>query len=184
MYSFKIEEAEEAIKAYLRKYPNSKAAGKALNGDCAATMELYEKLCGPQEFDGGPADEALSIIYEAYNRQYPPAMIRLAQVEMCDDIKYWPEGVMTLMEAYKLGSQEAMILLKNDWHNSVKDIDARRKVGNRLNKYEEFVLAFYYHYGIEVEKDEALALNLFKSSAKQGCDEAKKFLQLPDVKEG
>lgn len=81
------------------------------------------------------------------------------------------------MEAYKLGSQEAMILLKNDWHNSVKDIDAQRKVGNRLNKYEEFVLAFYYHYGIEVEKDEALALNLFKSSAKQGCDEAEKFLK-------
>ena len=88
MYSFKIEEAEEAIKAYLRKHPNSKAAGKALNGDCAAMMELYEKLCGQQEFDGGPADEALSIIYEAYNRHYPPAMIRLAQVEMCDDIKY------------------------------------------------------------------------------------------------
>ena len=157
MYSFKIEEAEEAIKAYLRKHPNSKAAGKALNGDCAAMMELYEKLCGPQEFDGGPADEALSIIYEAYNRKYPPAMIRLAQVEMCDDIKYWPEGTMTLMEAYKLGSQEAMIQLKNDWHNSVKDIDAQRKVGDRLNKYEEFVLAFYYYYEIEVEKNEALA---------------------------
>ena len=81
------------------------------------------------------------------------------------------------MEAYKLGSQEAMIQLKNDWHNSVKDIDAQCKVGDRLNKYEEFVLAFYYYYGIEVEKDEAFALNLFKSSAKQGCDEADKMLQ-------
>ena len=38
-------------------------------------------------------------------------------------------------------------------------------------------LAFYYHYGIEVEKNEALALNLFKSSAKQGCDEAEKCLK-------
>ena len=176
MYTFKIKDAEVAIRAYLRKHPSSKVAGNALNGDCATMMEIYEKLCGPQEFDGGPTDEALSIIYEAYNRQYPPAMIRLAQVEMCDDIKYWPEGVMTLMEAYKLGSQEAMAQLKNDWHNSVKDIDAQRKVGDRLNEYEEFVLAFYYHYGIEVEKNEALALNLFKSSAKQGCDEAKKML--------
>ena len=49
--------------------------------------------------------------------------------------------------------------------------------GQTLYKYEEFVLALYYHYGIEVEKDEALALNLFKSSAKQGCDEAEKFLK-------
>ena len=177
MYTFKIKEAEDSIREYLRRYPNSKVAEKALNGDCAAMMELYERLCGSQEFDGGPADEALSIINEAYNRNYPPAMIRLAQVEMCDDIKYWPEGAMILMEAYKLGSQEAMAQLKSDWHNSVKDIDAQRKVGDSLNKYEEFVLAFYYHYGIEVEKNEALALNLFKSSVKQGCDEAGKMLK-------
>jgi TPR repeat protein len=103
-------------------------------------------------------------------------MIRLAQIEMCEDIKYWPEGAMLLMEAYKLGSQEAITQLKNDWHNSVKNIDAQRKVGDRLNKYEEFVLAFYYHYGIEVEKNEALALRLFKASANHGCDEAERFL--------
>ena len=129
------------------------------------------------EFDGGPTEEALYIIYEAYNRKYLPAMIRLAQIEMCEDIKYWPEGAVLLMEAYKLGSQEAIIQLKNDWHNSVKDIDAQRKVGDRLNKYEEFVLAFYYYYGIEVEKDESLALHLFQSSVKQGCEEAEIFLR-------
>lgn len=181
MYSFKIKEAEEAIKAYLRKHPNSKTACESLNGNCAAMMELCEKLCGSREFDGEPADEALFIIYEAYNRKYPPAMIRLAQIEMCDDTKYWPEGVLILMEAYKLGSQEAIIQLKNNWHNSVKDIDAKRKVGDRLNKHEEFLLAFYYHYGIEVEKNETLASRMFQSSAKQGCDEAKKFLQPPDA---
>ena len=177
MYSFKIEEAEDAIRGYLRKHPNSKVADRALSGDCAAMMELYEKLCGPEEFDGGPTDEASSIIYEAYNRKYPPAMIRLAQIEMCDDVKYWPEGVMTLMEAYKLGSQEAMTQLKNDWYNCVKDIYDQRKAGDRINKYEEFVLAFYFHYGIEVEKDEALALCLLQSSAKQGCDEAERLLK-------
>lgn len=177
MYSFKIKEAEEIIKEYLRRHPNSKVAVKALDGDCCAMMELYEKLCGSQEFDGGPTEESLSIINEAYNRKYPPAMIRLAQIEMCEDIKYWPEGAVLLMEAYKLGSQEAIIQLKNDWHNSVKDIDAQRKVGDRLNKYEEFVLAFYYYYGIEVEKDESLALHLFQSSVKQGCEEAEIFLR-------
>ncbi len=82
-----------------------------------------------------------------------------------------------MMEAYKLGSQEAITQLKNDWHNSVKNIDAQRKVGDRLNKYEEFVLAFYYYYGIEVEKDESLALHLFQSSVKQGCEEAEIFLR-------
>ena len=176
MYSFKIKEAEEIIREYLRRHPNSKVAIKALDGDCCAMMELYEKFCGSQEFNGGPTEEALYIIYEAYNRKYPPAMIRLAQIEMCNDITYWPEGVMILIEAYNLGSQEAMIQLKNDWNNSVKDIDAQWKVGDRLNKYEEFVLAFYYHYGIEVEKNEALALRLFKASANHGCDEAERFL--------
>ena len=177
MYSFKVKESEHVIREYLRKHPNSKVAERALNGDCAAMMELYEKLCGPEEFDGGATDEAVFIIYEAYNRKYPPAMIRLAQVEMCDGIQYWPEGVMILMEAYKLGSQEAMTQLKNDWHNCVRDIEDKRKVGDRINKYEEFLLAFYYYHGIEVAKDETLALCLFKSSAKLGCDEAKRMLE-------
>ena len=176
MCSFKIREAEMAIRGYLRKHPNSKAAAQALNGDCAAMMELYEKLCGPREYDGGPSDDALSIIHEALNRKYPPAMVRFAQMEICNDIECWPEGVMTLMEAHKLGSQEAMTQLKNGWHNSVKDIDDQRKVGYRINEYEEFVIAFYYQYGIEVEKNESLALRLFQSSAKHGCDEAKKLL--------
>ncbi len=177
MYSFKIKEAEEAISEYLRRHPNSKVAGKALDGDCAAMMELYEKICGPEEFDGGPTDEALSIIFEAYNRKYPPAMIRLAQVEMCDDIKYWPEGAMILMEAYKLGSQDAMTQLKNGWHNSVIDIEAQYKGGEQINQYEEFILAFYYYYGISTSKNETLALRLLQSSAKQGCAEAANMLR-------
>lgn len=179
MYSFKVDGAEAAIREYQRRHPNSKVAAKALDGDCAAMMELYEKLCGPieQVVEEGPSDDAAIILSEAAFSKYTPAMVALAQVEMCDDIQFWPEGVMLLMEAYKLGSQEAMTQLVNDWHNSVKDIDAQRKVGDRLNEYEEFVLAFYYHYGIEVEKNEALALRLFKSSAKQGCDEADKMLQ-------
>ena len=183
MYSFKIPEAETAIRKYLRKHPNSKAAVKALNGDCASMMELYEKLCGPieQVVEEGPSDDAAMIISEAINCKYPPAMVRFAQDTMCLGDQYWTEGLMMLLEAYKLGSQEAMTQLENDWHNGVKNIDAQRKVGDRLNKYEEFELAFYYHYGIEVGKDEALALRLFQSSAKHGCDEAKKFLQLADA---
>ncbi len=179
MYLFKIPEAETAIRKYLRKHPNSTAAINALNGDCAAMMELYEKLCGPREFDGGLSDDAVSIIYEAFNRNFPPAMIRLAQVEMCDDIKYWPEGIMKLMEAYKLGSQEAMTQLQESWHNCVKDIDRQYKTGDRINKYEEFILAFYYHYGIGFPKDASLAQRLFQLSARHGCDEANGFLHDP-----
>lgn len=178
MYSFKIKEAEEAVRGYLHRHPDSKIAVKALDGDCAAMMELYERLCGPIEkvLDEGPSDDASFIILEAVNRKYLPAMVKYAQDTMCLGEEYFADGLITLMEAHKFGSKEAMIQLRDDWHNSVKDIDAQRKVGERLNKYEEFVLAFYYHYGIGVEKNEALALNLFKSSAKQGCDEAKKML--------
>ena len=127
------------------------------------------------------SNDTTFISFAAVYRIFLPARGRYAKDTMCLGEEYFADGLITLMEAHKLGSQEAMAQLKNDWHNSVKDIDAQRKFGDRLNEYEEFVLAFYYHYGIEVEKNEALALNLFKSSAKQGCDEAKKFLQLPDA---
>ncbi len=179
MYSFKIREAEMAIRGYLRKHPNSKAATQALNGDCAAMIELYEKLCGPieQVVEEGPSNDAAMIISEAIICKYPPAMVRFAQDTMCLGDNCFTKGLMMLLDAYKLGSQEAMTQLKNDWHNGVKDIDARRKVGDRLNKYKEFIIAFYYHYGIEVEKNESLALRLFQSSAKHGCEAAQKLLQ-------
>ena len=179
MYSFKFKEAETAIKEYQRRHPKSKAAAKALNGDCAAMMELYEKLCGPidQVVEKGPSDDAVMIIFEAVNRKYTPAMVKLAQVEMCDDIDYWPEAIMMLMDACKLGSQEAMMQLQNNWDNCVKDIDAHYRKGKRMSKYDEFMLAFYYYYGIGTSKDVALAQRLFQSSAKRGCEEAKKMLQ-------
>ena len=183
MYTFKIPEAEIAIKDYLQRHPNSKVAIKALNGDCPSMMALYEQLCGPREFDGGPSDNALQIIYEAYNRKYPPAMVRLAQVEMCDEFKWWPEGLMTLIEAYQLGSQEALTELKNAWHNTGRDIDNRRKSGEELDQYEGFTLAFFYYYGIDVSKDESLALRLFESAAKHGCEEAQKILETITPKE-
>lgn len=179
MYTFKIDSAEAAIREYQRRHPNSKVAAKALNGDCAAMMELYEELCGPIEkvVEEGPSDEATDIIFEAVNCKYAPAMVRFAQDTMYVDRKYWPDGLMMLMEAYKLGSQDAMTQLQNDWQNCVKDIDDQHKVGEELNKYEEFVLAFYYHYGIGVVKNEALALGMFLSSEKHGCEEASKILK-------
>lgn len=179
MYIFKIHEAETAIKGYLQRHPNSKVAVKALNGDCEAMMELYEKLCGPieQVVEEGPSDDAAMIISEAMNCKYPPAMVRYALDTMClDNGEYWADGLMTLMDAYKLGSQEALTALKNVWHNAGKDIDNRRKAGEKLNQSDEFTVAFYYYYGIGVSKDESLALRFFQAAAKHGCEEAKKML--------
>lgn len=178
MYTFKIDSAEAAIREYQRRHPNSKVAAKALNGDCAAMMELYEELCGPIEkvVEEGPSDEATDIISEAVYCKYAPAMVRFAQDTMYVDGEYWPDGLMMLMEAYKLGSQDAMTQLQNDWYNFVKDIDEQRRYGEELKKYEEFILAFYYHYGIGVPKDEALARRLFQSSAKHGCEKASDML--------
>ncbi len=179
MYKFKIDEAEEAIRKYLRKRPNSKVAAKALDGDCKAMMELYKRLCGPIErvVEDGPSDDAAMILFEAAYCKYTPAMVTLAQVEMRKDIQAWPHGVMLLMEAHKLGSQEAMTCLQNDWHNCVKDIDVQYRADERINRYEEFMLAFYYHHGIGTAKDEVLAQKLFQLSAKHGCVEANKFLK-------
>ncbi len=179
MYTFKLDGAEAAIREYQRRHPNSKVAVKALNGDCAAMMELYEKLCGPieQVVEEGPADDAAEIILEAVNCKYTPAMVRFAQDTMCLNDRCWTAGIKMLVDAYKLGSQEAMTQLKNDWHNGRKDIEVRYRGGAILSKYEEFELAVYYYYGIGVLKDEELGLRLFCSAAKRGCEEAKKVLQ-------
>lgn len=179
MYTFMVKDAEVAIRAYQQRHLNSKAVTKALNGDCAAMMELYEKLCGPieQVVEEGPSDDATFIISEAVNRKYAPAMVRFARDTMCLGDEYWVAGLMMLLEAYKLGSHEAMTQLKCDWHNCVKDVAVRYRAGGILNKYEEFMLAFYYYYGLGAEKDETLANKLFLSSAKRGCEEAKKILQ-------
>jgi len=179
MYTFKVKDAEVAIREYQRRHPNSKAATQALNGDCAAMMELYEKLCGPieQVVEEGPSDDATFIIFEAVNRKYVPAMVRFAQDTMCLGDEYWADGLMMLIEAYKLGSQEAMTQIQNDWYNGVKDIEVRHKRGAILNKYEEFVLAVYYYNGFGAKKDETLANKLFLSSAKRGCNEAKKIIR-------
>lgn len=177
MYSFKVKDAEYAIREYLHGHPNSKVAAKALEGDCAAMMELYEKLCEPAEkvIEEGPSDDATFVIFEAVNRKYVPAMIRFAQDTMIDE-EFWPNGLMMLMEAYELGGQEAMMQLRNNWNNCIKAIEARYKNGEWISKNEEFMLAFYYYYGIVTPKNEALALRLFQSSAKRGCDEASRLL--------
>ena len=179
MYSFKIKYAECAIKQYLYRHPNSKVAAKALDGDCEAMMKLYEKLCGPAEkvIEEGPSDDAIFIISEAVNQKHIPAMITFAQDTMCVCEEFWPDGLMILLEAYNLGSQEAMTELRNDWHNCVKNVEASYKDGERISKYEEFMLAFYYYHGIETFKNEALALSLFQSSAKRGCYQASSMLQ-------
>lgn len=194
MYSFKIPEAETAIRKYLRKHPNSKAAVKALNGDFASMVELYEKLCGPieQVLDEGPSDNATSIISEAVACKYPPAMVRFAQDTMCLDGMHWADGLITLMDAYNLGIQDALTELRSAWHNVGKDMDDRRRSGEELDQYDEFTIAFFYYHGIGVSKDESFALRLFLAAAEHGCDEANMMLKkirpdepemLPDKKE-
>ena len=188
MYTFKHNDAEVAIRVYFQDHPASQVAVRALNGDCAAMMELYEELCGPSEqvFDEGPSDNATSIISEAVACKYAPAMVRLAQDTMgLGDGIYWADGLMMLMEAYTLGSQEALTVLRNAWHNVGKDADRRRKSGAELDQYDEFTVAFFYYHGIGVSKDEPLALRLFRAAAKHGCDEANKMLKKirPDEQE-
>ena len=177
MYTFKSEQAEAEIRNYLRMHPNSKTAAKALNGDCAAMMELYEKLCGPKELEEGPTDAATMILEEAVNCKYTPALIRIARVEMCVGIEYWPDAIKTLKEAYELGDKRALFLLQDNWENCVKDADEKYKKGEYLNRYEECVLAFYYYYGIGTPQDETMALRLFQSAAKRQCDEAREMLR-------
>ena len=50
MGTFKVKDAEESIRECQRRHPNSKAATKALNGDCTAIMKLCERVYGMQGF--------------------------------------------------------------------------------------------------------------------------------------
>ena len=127
MYTFKSKEAEAAIRNYLCTHSQSETATRALNGDCAAMMELYEELCGPQEIEEGPSEVAARIINEAIICKYPPAIVRMAQVEMCLGLEYWPDALIMLLEAYELGSKEASIELQDLWTNYVKYTDERDK---------------------------------------------------------
>ena len=178
MYGFKTVEAEEAIREYLCKHPNSKVAAKALNGDCLAMMELYEKLCGPHEFEGGPSDAASWILCEASNCKYTPAMIRLAQVEMCQGDEYLPDGLNMLYEAMQLGDHDAQCKLFNEWHNEVQEW-ANLKSGDvdELDKAQEYAVGFYYLRGICVDCDKDKATSFLLRSAVHGCKEAMVLLQ-------
>lgn len=183
MYKFKIDGADSAIREYLCKHPNSKVAAKALNGDCKAMMELYEKLCGSQEFDIGPSDEAYWILYEAANCKYTPAMIRLAQVEMCQGDKYLPDGLNMLYEAMQLGDHDAQSKLFNEWHIEVQEW-ANLKFGDvdELDKYQEYAVGFYYLRGICVDCDKDKAASFLLRSAVRDCKEAEALLMEIDPK--
>lgn len=188
MYTFKHKDAEGAIREYLQAHPDSQTAVRALNGDCGAMVELYEELCGPieQVVDEGPSDDATFIISEAIACKYAPAMVRLAQDTMgLDNGMYWADGLMMLMDAYNLGSQEALTELQNVWHNIGENMDNRRKSGGELDQVGEFTVAFFHYHGIGASKDVSLALRFFQSAAKHGCDEATKMLKMirPDEPE-
>jgi TPR repeat protein len=176
MYIFKLQEAQIAIDEYLRKHPNSTVARKARDGDCAAMLELYKRLKRGYDIEVGPSYDACMIISEAASRKYTPAMIESAQDEMCVGAEYWPDGLGILWKAYSLGDKNALIILQNEWHNCAKDIDVRYRSNERIDKYEEFILAFFYLHGIETDKNDALAFRLFQSSAKHGCLEAHNML--------
>ena len=176
MYIFKLQEAQIAIDEYLRKYPNSTVARKARDGDCEAMLELYKRLRRGYDIEEGPSYDACMVVSEAASRKYTPAMIESAQDEMCVRAEFWPNGLVILWEAYSLGDQNALIILQNAWHNCARDIDAKYRSNERLDKYEEFILAFFYLHGIGTEKSDTLALRLFQSSAKHGCQEARNML--------
>ena len=177
MYNFKVDDAEMAIREYLRKHPTSKVAVRALDGDYEAMMELYEKLCGPHEFDEGPSDAASWVLCEASNCKYTPALIRLAQVEMCQGGEYLPNGLNMLYAAMQLGDHDAESQLSNEWHNEVQEWAALKFGGvNELDEYQEYAVGFYYLYGICVDCDKDKAESFLLRSAVRDCKEAKALL--------
>ena len=183
MYNFKIDDAEMAIREYLRKHPTSKVAARALDGDYEAMMELYEKLCGAQEFDDGPSDEASWILCEASSCKYTPAMIRLAQVEICQGDEYLPEGLNMLYEAMQLGDHNAKSQLSSEWYNEVQEWAKLKFDGvNELGKYQEYAIGFYYLHGICVDCDKDKAESFLLRSAVRDCKEAKALLMEIDPK--
>lgn len=176
MYKFKTQEAESSLKEFLYEHPNHEKAKLALQGDFAAMLDVYYELCGDDEYEDGAGYDATMIIFEAVAQKYTPAMVAMARMEMCQDDEYWPEGLAMLLEAKELGDESAGLQLKNDWHNCVKDWYEDDRNGERINKYKEYSIGFYFLHGIEIEKNIEKAIAYFESSAKKGCEEAKKIL--------
>ena len=185
MYTFTDKDSERTIREYLRKHPNSKVAAKALNGDYKAMMELYKKLCGPieQVVEDGPSDDADKILSEAANCKYTPAMVALAQVEMCQGNINLPHGLKMLYEAMQLGDHDAEGQLSNVWYNEVQEW-AKLKVCcvNELDQYQEYAVGFYYLHGICVDCDQDKAESFLMRSAVHGCEEAIAMLKEIDPK--
>lgn len=185
MYKFKIDEAEGAIREYLRKHPDSKVAAKALDGDCKAMMELYKRLCGPIErvVEDGPSDDAAIILSEAANCKHTPAMVTLAQVEMCQGDEYLPDGLNMLYAAMQLGDHNAEGQLSNEWYNEVQEWAELKFDGvNELDEYQEYAVGFYYLHGICVDCDKDKAESFLLRSAARGCKEATALLKEIDPK--
>lgn len=184
MYKFKISEAEDSLRKYLSEHPQSSDAKKALDGDPVAMLSIYEKLCGDSEFEEGAGYDASMIIFEAVTQKHTPAMIRMAEMEMCQGDEYWPEGLDLLYEAAQLGDGRAKVQLSNDWYNCAEEwSDAEYQEENGLNKYQEYSLGFYYLRGIGVCADERKARAYLLKSSTHGCDEAKKLLAELDSNE-
>lgn len=185
MYKFKIDGAEPTIREYLRRHPNSKVAAKALNGDCKAMMELYKRLCGPieQVVEDGPSDDAAMILSEAANCKYTPAMVTLAQVEMCQGDEYLPDGLNMLYAAMQLGDHNAEGQLSNEWYNEVQEWAKLKFDGvTELDEYQEYAVGFYYLHGICVDCDKDKAESFLLRSAVRDCKEAKALLMEIDPK--
>lgn len=176
MYKFKTREAEQSLKEFLYEHPNHEKAKLALQGDFAAMLDVYYELCGDDEYEDGAGYDATMIIFEAVAQKYTPAMVAMARMEMCQDDEYWPEGLAMLLEAKELGDESAVFQLKNDWHNCVKDWYRHDCQGERINKYKEHSIGFYFLHGIEVEKDVDRAMAYFERSSNKGCEESKNIL--------
>lgn len=179
-YKFKRTEAEKVLCQYLSVHPESLEAAKALCGDPAAMLSVYNEMAKVEEEDGGPTLEALYVLEEASGQNYTPAMVEMATLNtcFCKDDGGWPCALNLLYKALQLGDVEAGGDLANNWHNIVKEWDGcEYQDSHGLNKNQEYALGFYYLRGICVERDDNKARAYLQKSAAHGCWDAKSLLE-------
>ena len=179
MYKFKKMETAEALRRYLARYPRSSVAKKALDGDPASMLSIYKKMCENMDDDEGPSLEALDILAESASQEYTPAMIEMARVDIryLEDGSGWPNALNILYEAMQLGDDNAKSLLVNEWYDNFKELEsAEYQRRNKLNKYQEFAIGFYYIRGIGVRRNLRKGKSYLLSSASHLCHAAEKLL--------
>ena len=155
-----------------------KAASDAQTGDPEGFMALYEHLKGDDEYE--PSDEALACLNAAYQKDHPEAIYKLGLLElMSSDDKYVAEGLELLLRAFNMGCKQAYVDLCNFWNNILKEKEHAlddNPFDDDVSHGECFGLGFFYHNGICLEKNDALAQRYFRLAAKRGNRDAKAYL--------